>query len=186
MSNPDSLPDVTPPKSKPDPEHSKPFNTDEIDDDEEDGDDDYDDENANGEVFGEPNRPKPQSREAQFRSEKLKMDSLLQRMQSGPVSVRVHDVIIKGNTKTKEQVIEAETEVLNNVSSMQELLKASQIVNLRLQALEIFDSVKITLDSGPPELPGTANVIIEVVETASPLSGQIGAYTKAEVIFFLI
>ena len=69
---------------------------------------------------------------------------------------------------------------------MQELLKASQIVNLRLQALEVFDSVKITLDSGRPELPGTANVIIEVVETASPLSGQIGAYTKAEVNFFYL
>ncbi|TYI78255.1 hypothetical protein E1A91_D06G198100v1 [Gossypium mustelinum] len=184
MSNPDSLPDVTPLKSKPDPEHQKPLNTDDIDEEEEeDGDEndvEYDDEEAKGEVFGEPNRLKPQSREAQFRSEKLKMDSLLQRMQSGPVSVRVHDVIIKGNTKTKDHVIEAETEVLNNVGSMQELLKASQIVNLRLQALEIFDSVKITLDSGPPELPGTANVIIEVVETASPLSGQIGAYTKAE------
>lgn len=64
---------------------------------------------------------------------------------------------------------------------MQELLKASQLVNLRLQALEVFDAVKITLESGPPELPGTANVIIEIVETANPLSGQIGAYTKAEV-----
>ncbi|KAK8517162.1 hypothetical protein V6N13_092448 [Hibiscus sabdariffa] len=187
MSNLDSVPDLTPPNSKPDPEHQTPFSTNEIDEEDDDGDDENDveddeedeDEDENG-VSGGPNRPKPHSREARFRSEKLKMDSLLQRMKTGPVSVRIHDVIIKGNTKTKDHIIEAETEVLNNVGSMQELLKASQIVNLRLQALEIFDSVKITLDSGPPELPGTANVIIEVVETTRPLSGQIGAYTKAE------
>ncbi|KAK8629633.1 hypothetical protein V6N13_078466 [Hibiscus sabdariffa] len=182
MSNPDSVPDLTPPDS----ERQKPFDTSEIDEEEDNGgdendvEDDDEDEGGNDGVFRGPNRPKPQSREARFRSEKLKMESLLQRMKTGPVSVRVHDVIIKGNTKTKDHIIEAETEVLNNVGSMQELLKASQIVNLRLQALEIFDSVKITLDSGPPELPGTANVIIEVVETANPLSGQIGAFTKAE------
>ncbi|OMO75954.1 Bacterial surface antigen (D15) [Corchorus olitorius] len=108
------------------------------------------------------------------------MDSLLQRMQKGPVSIRVHDVIIKGNTKTKDYIIEAEAEELRSVGSMQELVEASHLVNLKLKALEVFDSVKITLDSGPPELPGTANVIIEVVEAANPLSGQIGAYTKAE------
>ena len=117
--------------------------------------------------------------------QKLRMNSLLQRMERGPVSLRVYDVIIKGNTKTKDYIIEAEAEELRNVGSMQELLKASQLVNLKLQALDVFDSVKITLDSGPPELPGTANVIIEVVETANPLSGQIGAYTKAEVKFII-
>ncbi|KAJ6295173.1 hypothetical protein OIU76_023139 [Salix suchowensis] len=53
-------------------------------------------------------------------------------------------------------------------------------VNFRLQALEIFDSVKITLDSGPPELPGTANVIVDVVETKSPLLGEIGVFNKGE------
>ncbi|XVF24167.1 hypothetical protein REPUB_Repub13aG0104000 [Reevesia pubescens] len=181
MSNPEPKPDLTPRKSKIDPANQRPFSTNDIDEDEEEDDDENDaDEDGNDAVLGEPNRPKPQTREARFRSDKLKMDSLLSRMQRGPVSVRVHDVIVKGNSKTKDHIIEAETEVLKSVGSMQELLKASQIVNLRLQALEVFDSVKITLDSGPPELPGTANVIIEVVETASPLSGQIGAYTKAE------
>ncbi|XVE99807.1 hypothetical protein REPUB_Repub03eG0233100 [Reevesia pubescens] len=173
MSSPDPKPDLSQPNSKLDSENQKTFEE-EDEDDENDFEDD-DDEDENDDIFGKPNRSKPQTD-----ADKLKMDSLLQRLQTGPVSVRVHDVIIKGNTKTKDCIIEAETEVLKNVGSMQELLKASQIVNLRLQALEVFDSVKITLDSGPPELPGTANVIIEVVETASPLSGQIGAYTKAE------
>ena len=61
------------------------------------------------------------------------------------------------------------------------LLEASRVANSNLRALDIFDSVNITLDSGPPELPGTTNVVIEVVESKNPLTGQIGAYTKAEV-----
>ncbi|KAK8706177.1 hypothetical protein V6N13_049752 [Hibiscus sabdariffa] len=32
-----------------------------------------------------------------------------------------------------------------------------------LKSLGLFDSVTITLDSGPPEIPGSANVIIEIV-----------------------
>ncbi|XVF84057.1 hypothetical protein PTKIN_Ptkin16aG0544100 [Pterospermum kingtungense] len=182
MSNPDLKPELTTPDSKPDPEHQKPFGTNDADE-EEDGDDENDvedEEEEDVDVFGEPDRPKPRTREDKFRSDKLKMESLLRRMQSGPVSLRVHDVIVKGNTKTKDHVIAAEIEELKRVGSMQELLKASQLVNLRLRALDVFDAVKITLDSGPPELPGTANVTIEVVETANPLSGQIGAYTKAE------
>ena len=110
MSNPDPIPDLTPPNSEPDPEHQKPFNTNDIKKEEEDDENDVeDDEEENDDVLEEPNHPKPQTREARYSSEKLKMDSLLQRMQSGPVSLRVHDVIIKGNTKTKDHIIEAET-----------------------------------------------------------------------------
>ncbi|KAM7270812.1 hypothetical protein ACFE04_030026 [Oxalis oulophora] len=110
-----------------------------------------------------------------------RMQNLMRRMQNGEtVSLRVHDVIIKGNTKTKDSLIEAELEPLKSATSMKELLDAARDVNFKLQALDAFDSVNITLDAGPMELPGTANVIVNVVETASPLSGQLGAYTKAE------
>ncbi|XP_021903998.1 sorting and assembly machinery component 50 homolog B [Carica papaya] len=139
-----------------------------------------DEEEDEEEYEEEPPPPSPQTSVARSREERLKTEALVRRMQAGPVPVRVHDVIVKGNTKTKDQVIEAELESLKQVTSMQELLNVARLVNFRLQALEIFDSVKITLDSGPPELPGTANVIIDVIETKSPLSGQIGAYTKPE------
>uniref|UniRef100_A0A803NTV8 POTRA domain-containing protein n=1 Tax=Cannabis sativa TaxID=3483 RepID=A0A803NTV8_CANSA len=99
-------------------------------------------------------------------------------MSTGQVPLRVHDVIIKGNSKTKDYLIEAEVEGIKNAGTMQELLEAAGMANAKLQALEIFDSVRITLDSGPPELPGTANVVVEVVETKNPLSGECGAYTK--------
>ncbi|OVA02768.1 Bacterial surface antigen (D15) [Macleaya cordata] len=102
-------------------------------------------------------------------------------MSKEKVTLRVHDVLIKGNTKTKDSLIEAEVEsLLKNVTSMQELLQAAQIANARLQNLDIFDSINITLDSGPPELPGTANVVIQVVETKNPLTGDFGIFSKPE------
>ncbi|GLT67314.1 hypothetical protein SLA2020_396310 [Shorea laevis] len=170
------------PESKPDPKPQKPFNATDLD--EEDDLDDLDDldeeEIEDDAAFNEPDQPKSRTAEERAREEKGKMASLIRRMQSGAVSLRVHDVIINGNNKTKDYIIEAEVEALKNASTIQDLLRASSAVNMRLQALEVFDSVAIRLDSGPPELPDTTNVIIEVVETANPLSGEIGAYTKAE------
>ncbi|XWS09960.1 hypothetical protein CRYUN_Cryun39dG0034800 [Craigia yunnanensis] len=166
------------PDSKPDAKNQQPDNANEFDeeDDGEDQDDvveeDEDDEYEDDDVSVEPATP---------RAVKLKMDALVRRMFIGPVSIHVHDVIIKGNTKTKGYIIEAEaSEALKKATTMQELLRASNTVNSRLKSLGLFDSVMITLDSGPPEIPGSANVIIEVQETGNQLSGEIGAYTKAE------
>ncbi|PHU17740.1 putative gamma-aminobutyrate transaminase 3, mitochondrial [Capsicum chinense] len=39
-----------------------------------------------------------------------------------------------------------------------------------LQQLDIFESVSITLDDSSPELPGTTNVVVDVVETENPLT----------------
>ncbi|KAF7830923.1 sorting and assembly machinery component 50-like protein [Senna tora] len=94
---------------------------------------------------------------------------------------RVHDVVIKGNTITKDWVIEGEVEGLRNASTMRELIEAAKIANANLHDLQIFDSVNISLEPGPPELVGTANVIIEVSEAESKLSGELGAYTKPSV-----
>ncbi|XP_058007811.1 uncharacterized protein LOC110668376 isoform X2 [Hevea brasiliensis] len=143
------------------------------------GEDDLDEEDEEEEEI-QPELPNTGSRESRARIERAKLESLFRRIQTEMLPLRVHDVIIKGNSKTKDSLIEAETALLKDVSSMQELMAASKDVNFRLQALEVFDSVRITLDSGPPELPGTANVIVEVVETKCPLSGEVGAYTKGE------
>ncbi|KAF2296292.1 hypothetical protein GH714_037273 [Hevea brasiliensis] len=149
------------------------------------GEDDLDEEDEEEEEI-QPELPNTGSRESRARIERAKLESLFRRIQTESLPLRVHDVIIKGNSKTKDSLIEAETALLKDVSSMQELMAASKDVNFRLQALEVFDSVRITLDSGPPELPGTANVIVEVVETKSPLSGEVGAYTKGEVCSLLL
>ncbi|KAI3815964.1 hypothetical protein L1987_15648 [Smallanthus sonchifolius] len=118
--------------------------------------------------------------ESRMREDRTRMDGVFHRISSERVPLRVHDVLIKGNKKTKESLIEAEIEALKTATSVQELLQAATIANARLQKLDIFDSVNITLDSGPPELPGTSNVIVEVVESKNSLTGDIGIFTKPE------
>ncbi|KAL0452699.1 UNVERIFIED_CONTAM: hypothetical protein Slati_1248000 [Sesamum latifolium] len=119
--------------------------------------------------------------EARMRKNRAKMESLIMRLSKEQVPVRVHEVIIKGNTKTKGSLIESEVEaILRDATSFQQLLRAASVANARLQRLGVFDSVSITLDTGPPEVPGTANVVIEVSEAKNPLAGEMGIYTKPE------
>ncbi|URE02920.1 Sorting and assembly machinery component 50 [Musa troglodytarum] len=109
------------------------------------------------------------------------INRLFRRLSGGPVRLRVQDIIIRGNTKTKDALIEAEVlDAFRSACSMQELIQAAGLANTRLRQLDIFDSVSITLDSGPSELPGTANVVIDVVEARNPLTGEFGAYSKPE------
>lgn len=112
-----------------------------------------------------------------------KMQNLLGLMSAGPVSIRVHDVVIEGNVKTKSSLIEAEMwEVFGSVSSMQELVQAAAMANARLRQLDVFETVSITLDAGPTELPDTANVFVKVEESV-PVSGEFGVYSKPGVMF---
>ncbi|KAK6929501.1 Bacterial surface antigen (D15) [Dillenia turbinata] len=137
-------------------------------------DDDFEEE----EEEEEPQEMTPESR---LRAERNKLDNLFHRLSTERVTLRVHDVLIKGNTKTKDSIIEAQIESLfRNANSMQELLQAASLANARLQMLDIFDFVNITLDSGPQELPGTANVVVEVTEAKNPLTGDIGIFSKPE------
>lgn len=117
---------------------------------------------------------------ARLNPDKNKFEIVFERLSKGTVSIRVHDVIIEGNSKTKDTFIEAEVEALKNATSVQELLQAASLLNARLHSLEIFDAVNIILDSGPPELPNTANVIVQVVEAKNPLAGNFGIFTKPE------
>ncbi|XP_052155333.1 uncharacterized protein LOC127773317 [Oryza glaberrima] len=114
-------------------------------------------------------------------AEREKVQAVFKRLSSDPVGIRVHDVIIKGNAKTKEELIEAEVaELLRSAPTVQDLLRNASIASARLRQLDVFDSVNITLDAGPPELPGTTNVVVEVVEAANPITGSAGVYSKPE------
>jgi outer membrane protein insertion porin family len=86
--------------------------------------------------------------------------NMTQKLSTEPVKVRVHDVQIKGNTRTKDSVIEAQLKEVRSVETMQELLQESVRANSRLRALGIFDKCVITLDAGPNELPGTVRSLI--------------------------
>lgn len=84
--------------------------------------------------------------------------TMTEKLVNETVQVRVHDIVIIGNSKTKGSVIEAYLTDLRDVSTMQDLLQKSAHANSRLRALGIFDSCVITLDAGPEELPGTVMV----------------------------
>ena len=142
---------------------------------EEDVEEEYDDEEEEGEELDGPAA-------AAAERERVRVQSVFKRLSSDPVAIRVHDVVIKGNTKTRDELIEAEVaDLLRAAPTVQELLRAASVATSRLHRLDVFDAVKITLDAGPPELPGTTNVVIEVVEAANPLTGNAGVYSKPEV-----
>lgn len=128
----------------------------------------------------EEDEDEEQAASGRTRFDREKMENLFRRISTERIPLRVHDVIIKGNTKTKDWLIESEVEALKNATTVQGLLQAASVANARLQRLDVFDSVNITLDSGPPELPGTSNVVVEVVETKNPLTGDIGFFSKPE------
>ncbi|XP_068648146.1 uncharacterized protein [Aristolochia californica] len=119
-------------------------------------------------------------------NERSSLSNLIRRLSSENVVLRVHDIIIKGNTKTADSVIESEIHDLKTATSMQELLQAATIAAARLRRLDIFEAVNITLDAGPPELPETANVVVEVVEAKNPITGDVGIFTKPEAKSWLI
>jgi outer membrane protein insertion porin family len=123
----------------------------------------------------------PQSPLARLREQKFKLETLSRRLSSELVPIRVHDVIIRGNTKTKDWVIEAELKGIEDVSTMQELIRASEIALARLRNLGVFESSKLSLEPGPVELPNTANVVIDIVEAVNKISGEFGVYTKPSV-----
>lgn len=163
-----------------------PSDTVEVDDDDpmngesvvEDEDEDEEDDEIDQEVS--------MSNDAQRLEERRKLEGLLWRLKTENVPLRVHEVVIKGNMKTKESVIESEIKALKNANSLQEVFQIASVVNSRLREMDIFDEVDITIDVGPKELPGTANVVVEVVETRSPVAGSVGMYTKPGVCVFAV
>lgn len=102
-------------------------------------------------------------------SEQETVRSVFQQLSSNPVGIHVHDVIIKGDTKRRDELIEVEVvDLLRDAPTVQDLLRVASISNERISQLDMFDAIKITLDVGPLEFPSTTNVIIEV---ANPSRG---------------
>ena len=80
-----------------------------------------------------------------------------------------------------DRLSKLEDSVLGHVLSFLPANEAAGAALLSSRWRDVFDAVHITLDAGPPELPGTTNVVIEVVETASTVTGNAGVYSKPEV-----
>ncbi|CAI8597364.1 unnamed protein product [Vicia faba] len=152
--------------------------TEENDDDIDEQEDEDDEEDEDYIDSDSPTPRIPQSPIARLREQKFKLETLSRRLSSELVPIRVHDVIIRGNTTTKDWVIEAELKGIEDVTTVQELIRASEIALTRLQSLGVFDSTKVSLEPGPLELPNTANVVVNIVEAVNKISGEFGVYTK--------
>ena len=159
-----------------------PNNAEEEDDDIEEPEDE-DEEEEEEEEDDDDVVSQEQSPLSRLREQRSKLETLSRRLASELVPIRVHDVLIRGNTKTKAWLIEAELKLLEEATTVQELIRASEIALARLRGLEIFDTAELTLQAGPPELPHTANVVVDVVESANRISGDFGVYTKPAVQF---
>ncbi|KAJ8449027.1 hypothetical protein Cgig2_004082 [Carnegiea gigantea] len=82
--------------------------------------------------------------------------------ESAGTPARVHEVIIKGNSRTNDRLIKAEImDLLSQASTFPELQVAAKKAKARLKELGIFDIVEVLIDDGPPELPGFVNVVVE-------------------------
>eukprot|EP00245_Coleochaete_scutata_P004744 TRINITY_DN17665_c0_g1_i1.p1 TRINITY_DN17665_c0_g1~~TRINITY_DN17665_c0_g1_i1.p1 ORF type:complete len:504 (-),score=69.59 TRINITY_DN17665_c0_g1_i1:472-1956(-) len=90
---------------------------------------------------------------------------------------RIHDVIIVGNERTKDWVIERELESARKAEVFKDVVAELEAAAQRLQALEIFSECTLLCDEGPKELPGTANVIVQLKEKDST-SFNIGTYVQ--------
>ncbi|KAK1667644.1 hypothetical protein QYE76_055803 [Lolium multiflorum] len=157
---PDPVPHEPPQESRGSPDQPGHGEANEVDFEEEDGDAEELDGPA---AYGERQR------------------AVLRRLYGEPVGIRVHDIVIEGNFKTRDALIEAEVaDLLRSAGTVQDLLRASTLASALLRRLDVFESVCITLDAGPPELPGTANVLIEVVEAATVGGLNFGYYSRAQ------
>uniref|UniRef100_A0A7N0TZW5 POTRA domain-containing protein n=1 Tax=Kalanchoe fedtschenkoi TaxID=63787 RepID=A0A7N0TZW5_KALFE len=150
-------------------EEEEHFDSDEDDDDEDDDDFEEDDDD---EVSSER-----RSEEFLLEDERARLEKIFLQLSRERVFLRVHDVVIKGISKTDASLIESEADVLKRATAMHEIIQAADTLNARLRSLGLFDSVDITLQSGPP---GTTNVVIEVVEKKSSVSGDVGIFTKPQ------
>ena len=113
-------------------------------------------------------------------SEPTSLASELQQSQHLPL--RVHDIVITGNTRTKDYLIERHLQPLRAVQTVGKLVTAVEEARDGLERLGLFATVQLEADSGPVELPGTANIKIVVEELKDGRSGSFGTYQQVSIL----
>uniref|UniRef100_A0A161ZKP0 Bacterial surface antigen (D15) domain-containing protein n=1 Tax=Daucus carota subsp. sativus TaxID=79200 RepID=A0A161ZKP0_DAUCS len=147
----------------------------EIDDDDDDDEEEYYDDD---EEDDDDDETLLDESETQFNTSKA--ETLFRQIYSSNAPLRVNKIVINGNCKTKDSVIKSEFRALETATSLQELFQAASVAKDRMRQLELFDSVNITFDSGPSELSGTTNVIVDVVEDRKRLNCDFRVFSLPE------
>ena len=110
-------------------------------------------------------------------SEPTSLDQRLQQLQQH-APLRVHDVLISGNTRTKDYIIERHLQSARAAQTVGELASALEDAKDGLERLNLFASVQVAGDSGPKELPDTANINVTVEELKDGPSFTFGKYVQ--------
>ncbi|OEL13394.1 hypothetical protein BAE44_0025587 [Dichanthelium oligosanthes] len=70
-------------------------------------------------------------------AERERILAVLRRLSEAPVGIRVHDVTIQGNTRTRDALIEAEVvDLIRSATTVQGLMRAASIANARLRRFD--------------------------------------------------
>ncbi|KAF0889890.1 hypothetical protein E2562_033859 [Oryza meyeriana var. granulata] len=141
---------------------------------EEDDDDDLDDED-DGDDDQEPS-PTPSDG-----ADEARLESVLRRLTAEEVRIRVHDVEIRGCSRTRRAAVEAAVgSDLARAATVRDLVRAAAAAGDRLRRLGAFDTVSITLDTAPPGTPGNAAVVVlvDVAEVRGRASGELGIFAN--------
>lgn len=112
------------------------------------------------------------------------ISSLLRRLAASPVPIKVHSVQINNSSRTKRELIESVLDLSSILksSTFQELVYVSGLANARLKRLGVFRSVRITIDAGPDEVPGSSVVVVDVDEAVHPFAGDFFVDFNTEVL----
>ncbi|KAJ4779917.1 Sorting and assembly machinery component 50-A-like protein [Rhynchospora pubera] len=100
--------------------------------------------------------------------------SLLRRLAASPVPIKVRSVQINNSSRTKRELIESvlDQDSILKSSTLQELVYVAGLANARLKRLGVFRSVRITIDAGPDDVPGSSMVVVDVAEAVHPFAGD--------------
>jgi hypothetical protein len=133
----------------------------EADEEEEEDDDDDDEGDGDGEMLPED------------------FELRLREFARNPIPIRVRDVKIEGNYKTRASVIESQLDRLRDMETSQDLLREASYAVTRLERMGIFEECTLSLENGP--VHGSVDVVVSVEERRNPCSFTVGSFIKPEV-----
>ena len=91
--------------------------------------------------------------------------------------LRVNSATVHGNERTSSKVVERELRGLADINNLHDLATCLLDATNRLQALDVFHSVDILVDAGPPNRPNTCDVHVNLRER-DMLAFNAGTYVQ--------
>ncbi|TVU27367.1 hypothetical protein EJB05_29972, partial [Eragrostis curvula] len=149
-------------------DHDDDFLEDDFDEDDEE-EDDYDDDD------GEPSASP---------YDEARLEALLRRLTAEDVRIRVHEVAIRGCSRTRRAAVEAAVGPdLALAATVRDLVRGAAAARDRLRRLGAFDAVSITLDAAPPGIPGSVGavvVLVDVSEARGSAASEFGVFANTQ------